>query len=49
MLFLVTKYDFVAEGENEISVNKGDLVKLIDRLGNGWVLVKYIDRVQPQD
>ena len=46
-VILVTKYDFVAEGENEISVNKGDLVKLIDRLGNGWVLVKYIDRVQP--
>ncbi|RCK56127.1 Bud emergence protein 1 [Candida viswanathii] len=45
-VILVTKYPFTAETDNELSVNKGDILKLLDRLNNGWLLVKFIDRVQ---
>lgn len=45
-VILVTKYPFTAESENELSVKKGDILKLLDRLNNGWLLVKFIDRVQ---
>lgn len=44
-IILVCKYGFVAESPKEISVNKGDILKLLDRPGNGWVLVKFVDRL----
>lgn len=44
-IILVIKHDFIAENERELSVVKGDLVKLLDTPGNAWLLVKYIDRV----
>ncbi|EMG45479.1 hypothetical protein G210_4336 [Candida maltosa Xu316] len=46
-IILVSKYSFQAETENELTIKKGDILKLLDRLDNGWLLVKFIDRVQP--
>lgn len=45
-IILVTKYSFISESDNELSINKGDILKLLDRLNNGWLLVKFIDRVK---
>lgn len=45
-IILVAKYSFKAEGTSELSVNKGDILKLLDRPGNGWVLVKSIEKLQ---
>lgn len=44
-VILVAKYDFVAESASEFSVKKGDVLKLLDKLANGWVLVKSVDKV----
>lgn len=44
-IILVTKYDFHAELDSELSLNKGDLLKLVDKLDNGWILVKFIDKI----
>ncbi|CUM63119.1 uncharacterized protein PRCAT00000686001 [Priceomyces carsonii] len=46
-IILVSKYTFDGEGKNELSVKKGDILKLLDRPGNGWVLVKFIDKMIP--
>lgn len=45
-IILVAKYLFKAEGSSELTVNKGDILKLLDRPGNGWVLVKSIEKLQ---
>ncbi|KAM9905423.1 hypothetical protein OXX79_002171 [Metschnikowia pulcherrima] len=44
-VILVAKFDFNAESKGEISVKKGDVLKLLDRLANGWVLVEFIDKI----
>lgn len=44
-VILVAKYDFVAESASEFSVKKGDVLKLLDKLANGWVLVKSVEKV----
>uniref|UniRef100_A0A0L0P0I8 SH3 domain-containing protein n=1 Tax=Candidozyma auris TaxID=498019 RepID=A0A0L0P0I8_CANAR len=44
-VILVAKYDFVAESASELTIKKGDVLKLLDKLANGWVLVKSIERV----
>lgn len=44
-VIVVAKYDFDSESHSELSVKKGDVLKLLDRPGNGWVLVKLVDRV----
>lgn len=46
-VIVVAKYDFEAETADELSMRKGDVLKLLDRLANGWVLVKYVDRMVP--
>lgn len=46
-IILVAKYSFTAESSNELSVTKGDILKLLDQPRDGWVLVKYIDKVHP--
>lgn len=46
-VILVAKFDFTAETKEELSVSKGDVLKLLDRLSNGWVLVKFIDKMHP--
>lgn len=45
-VILVAKFRFNAENPHEISVNKGDILKLLDRPGNGWLLVKFIDKLE---
>jgi len=44
-IILVAKYTFTPESPNELFVKKGDILKLLDRPGNGWLLVKFIDKV----
>lgn len=44
-VILVSNYKFVSEGENELSVNKGDLLKFIEKKPNGWLLVKFLDKL----
>lgn len=44
-IILVAKFDFVAEADDELSVSKGDVLKLLDRLPNGWVHVESIDKI----
>lgn len=44
-IILVSKFAFVAESDKELTVKKGDILKLLDRPGNGWVLVKFVDRL----
>ncbi|RKP32526.1 hypothetical protein METBISCDRAFT_25756 [Metschnikowia bicuspidata] len=44
-IILVAKFDFTAESADELSVAKGDVLKLLDKLPNGWVLVESIDKV----
>ena len=44
-IILVAKFDFTAESADELSVTKGDVLKLLDKLPNGWVLVESIDKV----
>lgn len=44
VVVLKAKYDFVARHTPEISVCAKDYVKLVDRPGNGWLLVQCIDR-----
>lgn len=44
-VILVSNYKFVAEDDNELSINKGDLLKFIDRKDKGWILVKFLDRL----
>lgn len=46
-VIVVAKYDFHAETPHELSIAKGDVLKLVDRLLGGWVLVKFVDRVVP--
>lgn len=44
-IIIVAKYSFEAESPQELSVTKGDVLKLLDRPGSGWLLVKFIDKV----
>lgn len=46
-VILVAKYDFEAESKHELSVKKGVVVKLLNRMKNGWVLVQLLDEVKP--
>lgn len=43
---LVCKYDFEAENDAELNIKKGDLVKMLDKVGDGWILVKYLDKIE---
>ena len=44
-IILISKYAFAAENPKELSIKKGDVLKLLDRPGNGWILVKFVDKV----
>ncbi|ONH69837.1 Protein scd2/ral3 [Cyberlindnera fabianii] len=44
-VILITKFDFKAENRHELSVGVGEALKLIERKGNGWILVKPIGRI----
>ncbi|RCK56126.1 hypothetical protein Cantr_05473 [Candida viswanathii] len=43
VVVLVCKYDFAAESDNELSVKQNQFVKLVHKLGNGWILVCDLD------
>lgn len=45
-VIVVAKYDFEAESEQELSVKKGVVLKLLNRMKNGWVLVQLLDEVR---
>lgn len=45
-VIVVAKYDFEAETEQELSVKKGVVLKLLNRTKNGWVLVQLLDEVR---
>ncbi|KAI5951014.1 hypothetical protein KGF54_004088 [Candida jiufengensis] len=46
-IILITKFSFNSETSNELSIKKGDILKLLDVPSNGWLLVKFIDKLQP--
>lgn len=46
-VIVISKYDFEAKSPLELSVKKGDVLKLLDKMQGGWVLVKCIDKVVP--
>ncbi|KAI3404110.2 hypothetical protein KGF56_003146 [Candida oxycetoniae] len=45
-IILVVKYPFHAESANELSVKSGDILKLLDKPNDGWILVKFVDKLQ---
>lgn len=44
VVVLRAKYNFRAQNITEVSIRANDYFKLLDRLGNGWLLVQCIDR-----
>ncbi|KAI5963545.1 uncharacterized protein KGF55_002425 [Candida pseudojiufengensis] len=46
-IILITKFTFKSETSNELSIQKGDILKLLDIPSNGWLLVKFIDKLKP--
>lgn len=44
-VILITKFDFKAEDKNELTLGVGEALKLLERKGNGWILVKPIGRI----
>lgn len=46
-VIVVLKYRFDAESDHELLVVKGDILKLVDRPGNGWLVVKFLDKMHP--
>lgn len=44
VVVLRAKYNFCAQNITEVSIRANDYFKLLDRLGNGWLLVQCIDR-----
>lgn len=44
-IILISKFAFAAENPKELSIKKGEILKLLDRPGNGWLLVKFVDKV----
>lgn len=44
-LLVICKYNFSAENTKELSIKKGDILKVLDRPGNGWLLVQFVDTV----
>lgn len=44
-VILISKFPFKAENRYEISVGVGEAFKLIERKGNGWIVVKPIGRL----
>lgn len=44
-VIVVCIHGFKAENKYELTTNKGDILKVLDRPGNGWLLVQFIDTV----
>lgn len=46
-VILVANYKFRPENEDELPVDKGDMLKFIEKKDNGWILVKFLDKIKP--
>lgn len=46
VIILQVKYEFIPKASNELKVLPNEYLKLVEKLGNGWLLVKHIDRIQ---
>lgn len=44
-VIVIAKFNFKAENKHEISIGIGEAFKLVQRKGNGWILVKPIGRL----
>lgn len=44
VVVLRSKYNFCAQNATEVSIRANDYFKLLDRPGNGWLMVQCIDR-----
>lgn len=44
-VIVICKHGFTAENKYELTIHKGDILKVLERPGNGWLLVQFIDTV----
>lgn len=44
-VILICQHGFTAENKYELTTHKGDILKVLERPGNGWLLVQFIDTV----
>lgn len=44
-VIVICKHDFLAENKYGLNAHKGDILKVLERPGNGWILVQFIDTV----
>lgn len=44
-VIVICKHGFKAENNYELTTHKGDILKVLERPGNGWLLVQFIDTV----
>ncbi|EMG45176.1 hypothetical protein G210_5248 [Candida maltosa Xu316] len=43
VVILISKYDFIAENKDELTIKANQYVKLLKRLGNGWIFVQFLE------
>lgn len=43
-VILMCKYEFVGESNHELSIKPNEYVKLLDRIGDGWLRVKQVNK-----
>lgn len=46
VVILRAKHTFIPLADPELAISKGEHAKLVDRLGNGWLKVQVIDRLE---
>lgn len=44
-VIVICQHGFTAENKYELTTHKGDILKVLERPGNGWLLVQFIDTV----
>lgn len=44
-VIVICKHGFTAENKYELTTHKGDILKVLERPGNGWLLVQFLDTV----
>lgn len=42
-VIVICKHGFTAENKYELTTHKGDILKVLERPGNGWLLVQFLD------
>lgn len=45
VIILRVKYEFTPKTSNELKVVPDEYLKLVEKLGNGWLLVQHIDKI----